>query len=143
MGTPIREMERLFRALGDATRLRILALLATGEVCVCHLHKSLRIPQPKVSRHLAYLRRAGLVDTRRQGLWVYYRLADTSDAVAKTIRLTVAHALGHLDTVRQDIGRLQKRTGCCLPEPAGMPEFACCVRQPAKRPAGRDRSLTR
>src|SRR5712692_8448887 len=58
------EMERLFKALADATRLRILGLLLTGEVCVCHIHESLKIPQPKASRHLAYLRRAGLVETR-------------------------------------------------------------------------------
>ena len=74
MDKQIHAVEGLFRALADTTRLRILALLATGEVCVCHVHQSLRIPQPKASRHLAYLRRAGLVDTRRQGLWVYYRL---------------------------------------------------------------------
>ena len=69
-----RRMAALFQALGDATRLRILGLLLSGEVCVCHIHESLRIPQPKVSRHLAYLRRSGLVDTRRDGLWVFYRL---------------------------------------------------------------------
>ena len=69
-------METLFKALADATRLRILGLLLTGEVCVCDIHESLKIPQPKASRHLAYLRKAGLVDTRREGLWMHYRLAD-------------------------------------------------------------------
>ena len=59
------EMETLFKALGDATRLRILGLLLTGEICVCDIHESLKIPQPKASRHLAYLRRSGLVETRR------------------------------------------------------------------------------
>jgi ArsR family transcriptional regulator, arsenate/arsenite/antimonite-responsive transcriptional repressor len=119
-------MERLFQALGDATRLRILGLLLTGEVCVCHIHESLRIPQPKASRHLAYLRRAGLVETRREGLWVYYRLADALDPVVDTIRLAVAHALGHLETVRRDADRLQKKTGCCLPDTIETPSFACC-----------------
>ena len=58
------DMETLFKALADATRLRILGLLLTGEVCVCHIHESLKIPQPKASRHLAYLRR-GRVWSRR------------------------------------------------------------------------------
>lgn len=65
----------LFRALGDETRLRCLALLAThGELCVCELTHALGVSQPKISRHLATLREAGLVDDRRLGLWVYYRL---------------------------------------------------------------------
>ena len=109
------EMERLFRALADATRLRILGLLLTGEVCVCHIHESLRIAQPKASRHLAYLRRAGLVDTRRDGLWVHYRLAVSADPVLRIIQQAVAHALPHADAVQKDAERLQKRTGCCLP----------------------------
>src|ERR1700752_1846813 len=74
MAKQLPEMETLFKALADATRLRILGLLLTGEVCVCDIHESLKIPQPKASRHLAYLRRSGLVDTRRDGLWVHYRL---------------------------------------------------------------------
>ena len=117
----------LFQALGDPTRLRILGLLLTGEVCVCHIHESLRIPQPKASRHLAYLRRAGLVDTRREGLWVHYRLAQTSDAVVATIRQVVTHALGHLEIVRRDADRLHQKTGCCLPTSIETPGFACCA----------------
>jgi len=118
MSKPLDTMATLFQALGDATRLRILGLLLTGEVCVCHIHESLRIPQPKASRHLAYLRRAGLVDTRREGLWVYYRMANAGEPVVGTIREAVNHALGHLETVRRDTGRLQKKTGCCLPSPS-------------------------
>lgn len=109
------DMERVFKALADTTRLRILGLLLTGEVCVCDIHESLRIPQPKASRHLAYLRRAGLVDTRRDGLWVHYRLASSADPVLGTIQQAVAHGLQHLDTVQKDATRLQKKTGCCLP----------------------------
>ena len=119
-------VERLFQALGDATRLRILGLLLTGETCVCDIHETLRISQPKASRHLAYLRRSGLVATRRQGLWVYYRLADTSDAVLATIQRAVTHVLGHVSTVRRDAARLQKKTGCCLPQNADAPTLACC-----------------
>jgi ArsR family transcriptional regulator, arsenate/arsenite/antimonite-responsive transcriptional repressor len=125
MNVPLAAIERLFQALGDQTRLRILGLLLTGEVCVCHVHESLGVSQPKASRHLAYLRRAGIVETRRQGQWVYYRLADTDNAILKTIRQAVEHALGHLDTVRRDAGRLEKKTGCCLPD-ARIPAFACC-----------------
>src|SRR5215217_2853625 len=73
------EMEGVFKALADTTRLRILGLLLAGEVCVCDIHESLKIPQPKASRHLAYLRRAGLVHTRREGLWIHYRLGTVSD----------------------------------------------------------------
>src|SRR5215470_1836337 len=113
------DMESLFKALADATRLRILGLLLTGEVCVCHIHESLRVPQPKASRHLAYLRRAGLVETRREGLWVHYRMAELPDAVLNAISLAVQHALTHVDVVQRDATRLEKRTGGCLPPSAG------------------------
>ncbi len=118
MNKPLDRMAALFQALGDPTRLRILGLLLTGEVCVCHIHESLRIPQPKASRHLAYLRRAGLVDTRREGLWVYYRLAESENAVVSAVKESVTAALGHFETIRKDTGRLQKKTGCSLPSPS-------------------------
>ena len=123
---PLSEMERLFKALSDPTRLRILGLLLTGEVCVCHIHESLRIPQSKTSRHLAYLRRSGLVETRRDGLWVHYRLARLADPSLEAVRQAIAHALGHLDAVVKDAGRLEKKTGCCLPATIAKPEFSCC-----------------
>jgi ArsR family transcriptional regulator len=126
MGTQIQSMERLFQALGDATRLRILGLLLTGEVCVCDIHDSLKISQPKASRHLAYLRRAGLVEARRQGLWMYYRVAETPDPLVDTIRQAVTHTLLHVDSVKRDAGRLQKKTGCCLPDAAGSTTLKCC-----------------
>src|ERR1700730_2054996 len=88
----VAEMERLFRALADSTRLRILGLLLTGEVCVCHIHESLRIPQSKASRHLAYLRRAGLVETRRDGLWVHYRMAGVAGTVLGAISKCASHS---------------------------------------------------
>jgi ArsR family transcriptional regulator len=120
-------MAGLFQALGDPTRLRILGLLLTGEVCVYHIHESLRIPQPKASRHLAYLRRAGLVEARRDGLWMHYRLADSGDPIVATIRQTVAHTLGHVDTVRRDADRLHTKTGGGLPESIVLPAHNCCV----------------
>jgi len=121
------EMEGLFKALADATRLRILGLLLTGEVCVCHIHESLKIPQPKASRHLAYLRKAGLVDTRRDGLWIHYRMATLADPVLGAIADAVRHALTHAELVRKDANRLEKRTGCCLPAPGEMTAAACCA----------------
>src|SRR5437667_1051573 len=135
MDTQLSGVERLFQALGDATRLRILGLLLAGEICVCDIHETLRISQPKASRHLAYLRRSGLVATRRQGLWVHYRLADTDDAVISTIQRAVTHVLGHLDVVQRDVGRLQKKTGCCLPESGDVPTCACCSTADQRREA--------
>jgi ArsR family transcriptional regulator len=126
MDARLATMERLFQALGDVTRLRILGLLLTGEVCVCHIHESLKVSQPKASRHLAYLRRAGLVETRREGLWVYYRLAEAPDPVVAAVKQAVTHALGHVDGVRRDALRLQRKTGCCLPVATAAPAFACC-----------------
>jgi ArsR family transcriptional regulator len=75
MITSMKTAARLFKALADETRLRILALLSRGELCVCDLMAVLDLPQSTVSRHLAYLRNAGWVEDRRQGVWMYYRLA--------------------------------------------------------------------
>lgn len=130
MGKPLLEMERLFKALADATRLRILGLLLTGEVCVCDIHESLKIPQSKASRHLAYLRRAGLVETRRNGLWIHYRLGTLSDPVLAAIVDAVRHALTHVEAMRRDAERLQKRTGCCVPAPGDITRVSCCTPQP-------------
>jgi ArsR family transcriptional regulator len=112
-------LEAVFRALADQTRLRILALLAGGEVCVCDIHETLGIPQPKASRHLAYLRRAGLVADRKAGLWVHYRLAEPSDPVIRTVLEGTLHCLGHVPGVKTT-----------TPEPARrrLPVFSCCVK---------------
>jgi ArsR family transcriptional regulator len=136
MAKQVVEMEGLFKALADATRLRILGLLLTGEVCVCDIHESLKIPQPKASRHLAYLRRAGLVETRRDGLWIHYRLGTLKDPVLAAIADAVRHALAHTDTVQRDAERLQKRTGCCVPAPGEVAAQSCCAPQPAGAAAG-------
>jgi ArsR family transcriptional regulator len=130
----IGQLETVLKALADGTRLRILGLLAAGEVCVCHIHDSLKISQPKASRHLAYLRRAGLVTTRRDGQWVYYALAPAADPLVTTIQQAVTHALGHVELVRKDAQRLQRQTGCCVPATPGAPVYACCAG--ASEPAG-------
>src|SRR5881397_794758 len=102
MNRQLTDMETFFKALADSTRLRILGLLMTGEVCVCHIHESLKIPQSKASRHLAYLRHAGLVDTRRDGLWIHYRMAALPDPIVGAIATAVRHALTHVDVVQHD-----------------------------------------
>jgi ArsR family transcriptional regulator, arsenate/arsenite/antimonite-responsive transcriptional repressor len=119
-------LEVVFKALADATRLRILRLLMAGDVCVCDIHETLRIPQAKASRHLAYLRRAGLVTTRREGLWIHYSLAKSADPIVASIADATTHVLGHVETLRRDAERFEKRTGCCVPV-AGARELACCV----------------
>jgi ArsR family transcriptional regulator len=125
------EMEGLFKALADATRLRILGLLLTGEVCVCDIHQSLKIPQSKASRHLAYLRKSGLVETRREGLWVHYRLATFADPVLAAVSDAIRHGLTHIETVHRDAERLHKKTGCCVPTPSDVVRVSCCAPQPA------------
>ena len=127
---PIKELDALtsiYAALADPTRLRILALLGEDEICVCHIHASLDVPQPTASRHLAYLRKAGLVEARREGLWMHYRMADLSDPVLQALGETVRHALMHMEAVHKDADRLQKKTGCCLPA-AETTALPCCAR---------------
>lgn len=68
------ELVQIYQCLCDATRLRILHLLTRGPLCVCHFQKILSVPQTKVSQHLAYLRKRGMVETTRQGTWIIYRL---------------------------------------------------------------------
>jgi ArsR family transcriptional regulator len=121
------ELEGFFKALGDVTRLRIIGLLLNGEVCVCHIHESLKVSQPKASRHLAYLRAAGLVETRRDGVWIHYRLADLSDPLRKTVATAVQHMLSHVDVVHKDAERFQKKTGCCIAPAVELSGAACCA----------------
>lgn len=105
------EFAAVLAALADPTRLRILALLAAGEVCVCDIHESLQVPQPKASRHLAYLRRRGLVRGRRQGLWIYYRLGRPRDPVLAVLVEAMIREAGRRPQTRRDAARLQRRTG--------------------------------
>jgi ArsR family transcriptional regulator len=120
-------LETLFKALADRTRLRILGLLLDGEVCVCHIHESLALPQPKTSRHLAYLRRAGLVEARKDGLWVHYRLAQLDDPVLQALVDAVGHALGHLSSGEKDRRRLAQRVELPVRRAIPMISPACCV----------------
>jgi ArsR family transcriptional regulator len=98
----------VYSALSDPTRLRILALLGAGEVCVCHIHASLDVPQPTASRHLAYLRKAGLVSARRAGIWMHYGLTPQSNPVVAAVIASALHALSHTDASARDARRLQQ-----------------------------------
>jgi len=119
-------VEETYKALADRTRLRILALLMDGEVCVCDIHDTLRLPQPTASRHLAYLRRAGLVEARREGTWMHYRLADL-DPVVREIVQTAGHAMSHVAGMERDRQRFAKQAGKQLPV-IQPPRAACCGR---------------
>jgi ArsR family transcriptional regulator len=102
------ELAEVYRALADETRLRILALLRDGEVCVCHLQGSLRLPQPTISRHLAYLRKSRLVEARREGVWMHYRLAPSDSPVVTQVVQSALHALTHADSTVRDSARLKQ-----------------------------------
>ena len=108
-------VEQVFRAMADRTRLRILNLLRRGEVCVCDLVSVLNVPQPKVSRHLAYLRRAGLVHARKDGHWAYYRLANNLSPFRSKLLdcLTACH--DDLPQFGRDAEKLKVcgKTACC------------------------------
>jgi ArsR family transcriptional regulator len=121
----IEDLATVFRALGDPTRLRILALIGRDEMCVCHIHEALRLPQPTVSRHLAYLRRSGLVDTRRDGLWVHYRLALPEDPSVRAAVEAAIHAVGHVPSFHADRRRLTGQ-GDRPPESDVLPVSTCC-----------------
>jgi len=97
----------IFRAFADATRLRILNLLIEGELCVCDLCEVLGEIQPKISRHLAYLRSAGLVSVREQGKWKFYALADNPAAVQRSLLTCVGSCLREIDELRDDLSRLR------------------------------------
>lgn len=120
------DLETIFKALADGTRLRILALLLGGEVCVCHIHESLGVPQPTVSRHLAYLRRAGLVQGRKDGLWVHYGLSEPHDEVLRTVLSSTTHCLRHLATAGRDRRKLERTTGCGASADPRLPVLSCC-----------------
>ena len=106
-------LDQLFRALADPTRLRLLNLMAGQEICVCYLTEVIGAPQPKISRHLAYLRRAGLVVARREGKWMHYRLIVPRHRHAASIVRTTLKALQQEKDIQRDGERLNR--ACCGP----------------------------
>ncbi len=107
----VRSASRVFKALGDEQRLRIVALLAHGELCVCHLEAALELTQPTVSRMLSVLKNGGVVDVRRKGSWAYYRLAEQNDALCRSQLALLARSFGQSKTLKADIARLLKTRG--------------------------------
>lgn len=102
----VRPVSKLFKALGDETRLRIIALLSHGELCVCHIEAALNLNQPNASRQLGVLRAAGVVEPRREGNWIYYRLADQPDEDCRRQLRTLVSAFSKRDVLRRDVERL-------------------------------------
>jgi ArsR family transcriptional regulator len=103
--------EILFRALADRTRLRLINLLGNDEICVCFIVEALKSTQPKISRHLRYLRRAGVVSVRREGKWMHYRLVKPPDPAAAAIFETARRALAADPKLQVDWSRLVQL--CC------------------------------
>lgn len=121
------ELENVFKALADKTRLRIIALLGNNEVCVCHIHDSLGVPQPTVSRHLAYLRKSGLVAARRDGVWMHYQVSSSLSPAIRGVIAAAVDALQELPATSHDRKQFQRSFGqlyilgtaaggaCCAP----------------------------
>lgn len=126
------DMELFFKALADRTRLRLLSLMTCDEICVCFFVEVIGPNQPKISRHLAYLRRAGLVKARRDGKWSHYSITQPSDPNAKQIFAEVLSWLKEDDEMNRDRQKLAKV--CCAtqlpvqlasaPRPTQLTHFA-------------------
>jgi ArsR family transcriptional regulator len=112
------DMELLFRALADRTRLRLLNLIGRDEVCVCYFVEVLKTPQPKISRHLAYLRKAGIVGARREGKWMHYRIVEPGDERAAKVLRNIQDWLAADREMQRDRNRLVQM--CCVKGPAHL-----------------------
>jgi len=107
-------MAQFFQALGDTTRLRLLNLMGDQELCVCYFVEILGQPQPKISRHLAYLRNAGIVAARRDGKWMHYRIVMAPNAGAAQVLQQTLQWLKEEKAMQADRAKLSK--ACCAPE---------------------------
>lgn len=108
------DMQGFYQALGDTTRLRLLNLMGSQELCVCYFVEVLGQPQPKISRHLAYLRNAGLVMSRREGTWMHYRIATPGHPGASRLLQETLEWMKEDPSMIADRKRLAK--ACCSPE---------------------------
>jgi ArsR family transcriptional regulator len=104
-------LDVLFRALADPTRLRLLNLIDGREICVCYFVEILGLSQPKISRHLAYLRRAGIVAARRDGRWTHYRLALPKDSGVRAVLEAALESNRQRPEMRRDVARWG--SACC------------------------------
>jgi ArsR family transcriptional regulator len=113
----LKESKKIFNALADETRVRILSLLIEGELCVCDLMRVLNEPQSKVSRHLAYLRGAKWVEGRKEGLWMHYRLSRSTEKIYGTLLNAVRCCRSGSVELKNDLKALNKNrdclVGCC------------------------------
>ena len=114
MSDKIYSIELLFKALADRTRLRLINLIGEDEVCVCFFVEVLKTNQPKISRHLAYLRKAGVVSARREGKWIHYRIVEPPDEHAANIFREVRTWLKNDSVMQSDRTRLALI--CCAPQ---------------------------
>ena len=134
--------EQFFQALGDRTRLRLLNLMEGQEICVCYFVEVLNQPQPKISRHLAYLRKAGIVAARREGKWMHYRIAMPPEAGAARVLREILVWLREEKSMQADCGRLTR--ACCGPKKSGRLDGAplpVCMKT-ALAPSPRRRSYS-
>ena len=115
MSSRSNDIQTLFRALADRTRIRLLNLMRDDEVCVCFFVEILKISQPKISRHLAYLRRAGLVSARREGKWMHYRIATPTDKRAAEVLTQAMSWMAEDRELQRD--RIAFEKVCCAPSP--------------------------
>jgi ArsR family transcriptional regulator len=107
----MRKLVLFYAALADENRLRLIHLMKGGEICVCHLQGALHTNQPKISRHLAYLRKAGLVEARHDGKWTHYRLKTPGGKLEKILSETLVH-LRSDPQIKKDLER-RKQIACC------------------------------
>jgi ArsR family transcriptional regulator, arsenate/arsenite/antimonite-responsive transcriptional repressor len=113
---PKTPVDLMFRAFSDPIRLRILSLIQPGELCVCDLVQILKAPQPTISRHLAYLKRAGLIRARQEGSWNYYRLTDPRSPFHVKLLECLACCFKDVPEIARDTtraGAVRKQGGCC------------------------------
>lgn len=113
---PRNRVDTMFRAFSDRTRLRILNLLGAGELCVCDLVQVIGSPQPTVSRHLAYLRKARLVTSRKEGLWMYYKLAPATNDFHRKLIECLGCCFADVPELARDtkeLGRIGCERGKC------------------------------
>ena len=112
LALPVNRVDLAFRAFSDRTRLRILNLLRGGELCVCDLIGVIGVPQAKVSRHLAYLRKSGLVRSRKQGLWSYYSLTEARGAFHVKLLECLACCFNDVPELKKDLAKLKRQPSC-------------------------------
>jgi ArsR family transcriptional regulator len=122
----MRQLAHLFKALADPTRLRIVNLLLEGALCVCEMETILGLPQPLLSRHLAYLRGAGIVLDKRQGARVQYSLVPDHELLTP-LRFCLRQVLLSQDVCREDLRRLTQLSGVCCPAGASQPSVAAKI----------------